>query len=302
MDVVFATCQKQPGLTPPDALLGAELERRGARVTVAPWDAISPTTGSSRVVCLRSTWDYHLRWPEFERWIGSFADRPGSLWNPPETVLWNGDKVYLRELAEAGLAVPLTHWFEPGERPDHVAILRQWGLSRAVLKPRISATAYGTYLLSPDLGLSQSDWRHFNEVGGLVQAFVPEVETQGELSLVFIDGEFSHAVRKRPARGDFRVQSDFGGRWEAVTVAASVRDFGEAVLLAASRSWLYARVDVVETSGGPILMELELIEPQLFLTPSAAVRLADGLLSRTRPADAASGMPPDRSSGVGLEQ
>jgi glutathione synthase/RimK-type ligase-like ATP-grasp enzyme len=280
MELVFATCQQQPTLTPPDALLSAELQRRGAKVTVAPWDAIAPTAGSPRVVCLRSTWDYHRRWPEFKRWIASFAPGAGSLWNPPETVLWNADKLYLRELAAAGLAVPRTRWFEPGERPDYGATLRDWGLSRGVLKPRVSATAYGTYLVSPDRRLHETEWRHLDAVGGLVQAFVPEVETHGELSLVFIDRTFSHAVRKRPARGDFRVQGDFGGSWEPGTVAASVREFGEAVLAAMSRPWLYARVDVVETPLGPVLMELELIEPQLFLTPAAASRMADALESR----------------------
>jgi glutathione synthase/RimK-type ligase-like ATP-grasp enzyme len=283
MDIVFATCHTQPDLTPPDALLRAELLRRGATVTVAPWDTITSTTDSSSVVCLRSTWDYHRRWPEFQRWIGSFARRPGALWNPPETVLWNADKLYLRELATAGVPIPLTRWLEPGERLDYGAILREWGLPRGVLKPRISATAYGTHLVSPDRHLSDSDWRHLDAVGGLLQAFVPEVETEGEASLVFIDGSFSHAVRKRPTRGDFRVQSDFGGSMEPMSAEASLREFGVAVLARVSRPWLYARVDVVETRQGPVLMELELIEPQLFLTAAAAVRLAEALESRGDP-------------------
>lgn len=278
--IVFATCQAQPDLTPADALLSAELQRRGARVTAAPWDAITPPTAAPTIVCLRSTWDYHRRWPEFQRWVSSFADRPGTLWNPAETVLWNADKLYLRELAAAGVRLPLTHWFDPGERPDCAALLRGWGLSRGVLKPRISATAYGTYVVSPEQGLTDADWRHLDEVGGLLQAFVPEIETRGEVSLIFIDGAFSHAVRKRPAQGDFRVQHDFGGSWEPAIVEPTLREFGEAVLAAVSRPWLYARVDVVETHQAPVLMELELIEPQLFLTAASAMRLADALESR----------------------
>jgi glutathione synthase/RimK-type ligase-like ATP-grasp enzyme len=113
-----------------------------------------------------------------------------------------------------------------------------------------------------------------------LQAFVPEIETQGEVSLVFIDGVFSHAVRKRPAPSDFRVQIDFGGSWEPTIVGASLREFGEGVLAAVSRPWLYARIDVVEANQGPVLMELELIEPQLFLTAAAAIRMADALESR----------------------
>jgi glutathione synthase/RimK-type ligase-like ATP-grasp enzyme len=95
-----------------------------------------------------------------------------------------------------------------------------------------------------------------------------------------VDDRFSHAVRKRPASGDFRVQGDFGGTVEEVTPSRSVRDFGGSVLAAVSRPWLYARVDLVETDRGPVLMELELIEPDLFLTPAAAARLAAALLAR----------------------
>jgi hypothetical protein len=279
MDIILATCQAQPGLTPADALLRAELEQRGASVTVAPWDVVSPAV-AGRLVCLRSTWDYHRRWPEFQRWIGNFAQRSGALWNPPATVLWNADKLYLRDLAAAGVALPPTHWFEAGVRPELPALLRDWGLSRGVLKPRISATAYGTHLVSPEMLPSDSDWRHVDAVGGLFQGFVGEIETLGEVSLIFIDGAFSHAVRKQPARGDYRVQSDFGGSWEAAVVQSPLVEFGASVLAAASRPWLYARVDVVEARGGPVLMELELIEPQLFLTPAAAERMAEALVSR----------------------
>jgi glutathione synthase/RimK-type ligase-like ATP-grasp enzyme len=281
MNIILGTCQRQPDLSPADVLLSTELQRRGATVTVAPWDAITPDTiTSSVVVCLRSTWDYHRRWPAFHRWVSSFTARPGTLWNPPETVLWNADKLYLRDLAAASVALPLTRWFEAGERPDCAALLREWDVPRGVLKPRVSATAYGTYLIAPGCQLDDSKWTHLEAVGSLFQAFVPEIETQGEVSLVFIDGAFSHAVRKQPARGDFRVQIDFGGSWAPMLAAAPLRRFGESVLAATSHPWLYARVDVVETHQGPMLMELELIEPQLFLTEAAAVRLADALMAR----------------------
>ncbi len=280
MRIVLATCRSKPALTPSDGLLAAELERAGAAVVAAPWDSITPAGEQPVTVCLRSTWDYHRRWTEFRTWVAGFGDRSGGLWNPAETVLWNADKLYLRDLGAAGIALPLTRWFEPGERLDFEAILRQWKLPRAVLKPRISATAFGTYLISAGRRLSDEEWKPLEASGGLIQAFVPEVESEGELSLVYVDREFSHAVRKRPAGGDFRVQRDFGGTVEAVPPSSGVRDFGEAVLAAVSRPWLYARVDLVEAARGPVLMELELIEPDLFLTPAAAARLAAALLLR----------------------
>jgi glutathione synthase/RimK-type ligase-like ATP-grasp enzyme len=242
-----------------------------------PWDAIDPA--GDQVVCLRSTWDYHLRWPEFRAWIAAFAERSGRLWNPPATVLWNADKLYLRELGEAGIALPRTRWFEPGQRPDCDAILREWGLSTAVLKPRVSATAFGTQRISVGQRLTGEEWPPLEALGCLLQAFVPEIQSRGELSLVYLGQEFSHAVRKRPRSGDFRVQADFGGSLEPVSPPAIVRAFGEAVLAATSRPWLYARVDLVEASDGPVLMELELIEPDLFLDAAASARLATALLA-----------------------
>jgi glutathione synthase/RimK-type ligase-like ATP-grasp enzyme len=280
MRIILATCRSKPVLTSSDALLAAELERAGATVVAAPWDTVTPAGENPVTVCLRSTWDYHRRWTEFGTWVAGFADRNGGLWNPAETVLWNADKLYLRDLSEAGIALPRTRWFEPGERPDGAAVIREWRLARAVLKPRISATAFGTYLVSAGRTLSDDEWKPLEASGGLIQAFVPEVESEGEISLVYVDGGFSHAVRKRPAGGDFRVQGDFGGTVEGVTPSRGVRGFGDAVLAAVSRPWLYARVDLVETDRGPVLMELELIEPDLFLTSAAAARMAAALLAR----------------------
>jgi glutathione synthase/RimK-type ligase-like ATP-grasp enzyme len=281
-DVLLATCRDQPQLTSNDQLLQQALEARGAVARPVPWDGIQVDGGPPTLVCLRSTWDYHRRWSEFRQWIQGFASRPGLLWNPPSTVLWNADKDYLRELSELGLPLPPTQWCEPGERPDLEAFLRQAGAGSAVLKPRVSATAYGTHLVVPGIRLDESAWAHLEEVGSLVQAFVSEI-AQGEASLIYIDGEFSHAVLKRPTPGEFRVQHDFGGRVEGLTPAASLRGLAERVLRSISFPWLYARVDVAQTSDGPVLMEVELIEPDLFLdhAPNAADRLAAALIERT---------------------
>ncbi len=278
--IVLATCQAKPSLTASDALLAGELERSGAEVVAGPWDTIAPKDVEGAVVCLRSTWDYHRRWSEFRAWIGGLAGRRAGLWNPAETVLWNADKQYLRDLGEAGIALPRTRWFEPGDRPDCAAILDEWGVTRAVLKPRVSATAFGTYRLEAGHVLTEDEWKPLEGSGGLVQAFVPEVESAGEISLIYLGGGFTHAVLKRPAPGDFRVQTDFGGTLAPMAPGPSVQAFGDRVLAAVTRPWLYARVDLIDAVGGPVLMELELIEPDLFLTPDAAGRMAAALLAR----------------------
>ena len=278
--IALATCRLFPPLTASDAVLRQALEARGAEVTVAPWEEID-AGGPDTLVCPRSTWNYHLHWPAFRRWLESFADHEGKLWNPLETLRWNADKVYLRELESAGVALPRTRWFEPGERPDPAAFLRRGNVPRAVLKPRVSGTGYSTYVMEADSRLSDEQWRPLEQVGSLLQVFVPEI-ADGEVSLIFVDGEFSHAVHKLPAAGEFRVHVEHGGRVERVTADPLLRAAADRALSAVSHPWLYARVDLVRTAGGPVLMELEMLEPDLFFTesPAAAERMADALLSR----------------------
>jgi glutathione synthase/RimK-type ligase-like ATP-grasp enzyme len=280
-DVVLATSRERPQLTANDQLLQQALVARGVQAAAVPWDQLAGAFSQPSIVCLRSTWDYHRRWPEFRQWIQSLSSRPHLLWNPPSTVLWNADKHYLRELAGSGVPLPPTRWCGPGERPKLEEFLRRTGADRAVLKPRVSATAYGTHVVERGTRLPETDWVHLDEVGSLIQAFVPEI-IEGEASLVFIDGEYSHAVLKRPMPGEFRVQHDFGGRVEKLTPAAPLRELAERVLQSISMLWLYARVDLVQTTEGPVLMELELIEPDLFFAhaPSAADRLAAALIER----------------------
>ena len=251
MRIELATCRHLPALTASDAVLRSALQARGATVSWAPWDLMQPEPGS--LVCPRSTWDYYIHWPEFREWITAVGKRPGTMWNPPETLLWNGDKIYLRELEAAGVAV---------------------------LKPRISGTAYATFVVGPGTELAAPQWRPLEQWGSLLQAFVPEI-SEGEVSLVFVAGAFSHAVLKRPAAGEFRVQNDHGGTIEPLVPGRDLVAFAERALDASGRPWIYGRVDVVQTAGGPLLMELELLEPDLFLTqaPTGAERLADALMA-----------------------
>ncbi len=276
--VILATCRHLPGLTSSDAVLARALVRHGADVSAVPWDLVDPARPEG-LVCLRSTWDYFRRWTESSQWVTTFAAGPGRLLNPAPTVLWNADKTYLRELAAAGIALPRTRWFDPGTRPDIRRFLDEAGLDRAVIKPRISGAAYGTHVVTHASTLTEAEWAPLEQAGSLLQAFVPEIAA-GELSLVFLDGRFSHAVRKIAAPGDFRVQSDFGGRVEPVDPSAGTLGFARAVLTATPRPWLYARVDIVETPAGPLLMELEILEPDLFLGSASggADRLAAALL------------------------
>lgn len=280
MDIVLATEPASPGLTASDRLLARALTARGVRVRAAPWDAIDPADSAGGLVCIRSTWDYHHRIHEFRAWVSAFGTEPARLWNPPDTVLWNLDKDYLRSLERLGVAIPETHWLPPGASPDPRALLGKTGWGHAVLKPRVSASAHGTILVTPESSLAPEDTARLSASGALLQEFIPEIRTRGEVSLMFFGGEYSHAVCKEVATGEFRVQPHLGGGARPIEASSELRSFGERVLGAVPLGWVYARVDVVHAGRGPLLMELELVEPELFfhLAPERADHLAERLV------------------------
>jgi glutathione synthase/RimK-type ligase-like ATP-grasp enzyme len=206
-------------------------------------------------VVIRSCWDYHLRIDEFLAWITHLEERGVRLVNSASLIRWNADKRYLGDLSSKGIAIPQTVWVAAGEALD-VALLceeRQW--RRAVVKPLVSASAYRTELRTDGM------------IAGpmMVQEYVQQIEDAGEWSLIYFGGVLHHAVRKRPRCGDFRVQMELGGTAEAGNPPHRVRQSGDAVLAVLSVAPVIARVDLVETDREVLLMELELIEPELFL-------------------------------------
>lgn len=282
MNVVFATCAHQPYITDDDQPLAAALGALGYRVEPEPWTDIDPNTHlAADPVVLRSTWDYHRVPTMFTAWLAAMAGSTRLL-NPPEVVADNIDKIYLQRLEQAGIAIPATQWIEKPDAAALAAVLHEQGWAQAVLKPRIAATAHGTFLIAGDRIPSDEDLAPARASGGLVQEFIPEITTGGEVSMVYAGGRFSHAVVKRARGGDFRVQKDFGGAVEVIVPSPALLAFGESVMAHVPESCAYARVDAVESAGGPLLMELELIEPELYfsMVPGSAERMARAIVDR----------------------
>lgn len=282
-DVALVTYAELPDLNPDDHPLRDALLARGARPHAVRWD---DRVDWSRfdVVVLRSCWDYHRRTDEFRAWLADRERAATPLWNPVPVVRWNLDKAYLRDLRAAGSAVPDTIWIEPGRAPNLAELVAAQPWPRAVVKPRISLSAHDTWV-TDRRGAARDQERFAGLVadrGALVQEFVPEVTRDGELSLVYIAGRFSHAVRKRAGADDFRVQHQYGGWAEPVAASAVARRGAAQALDALPGPWLYARVDGVEREGRLLVMELEAIEPELFLvwSPRAADRFAAAILER----------------------
>lgn len=285
MEVIFATCAQQPLATDDDQVLANALKARGVNVVPVPWTELDPyAVVDAPPILLRSTWDYHRVPTLFISWLQALQYAGRIVWNDPAIARGNVDKIYLKTLQDGGVAIPRTRWID---MIDNAAIDRAMddeGWSRAVVKPRIAATAYGTFLVERGHALSIDDLAPARNSGALLQEAAPEVIDRGEVSLIYFDGAFSHAVLKRARDGDFRVQKDFGGHVERVTPSSELLAFGSRVI-EKNAGCLYARVDAVETARGPLLMELELIEPELYFlnAPESAARLAQLLVDRIHP-------------------
>ena len=283
MTIVFATCDHQPLIAEDDVPLAEALRARRVDVVPIPWTEIDPLAViDAPPVLLRSTWDYHRVPTLFASWLDAMTDSGRPMWNPANVARSNIDKIYLRSLAASGIAVPKTRWLDRVDDSSIAEVLQEEGWDRAVLKPRIGATAHGMFVVTPGIGLSDADLMPARASGALVQAFVPEIESRGEISLVYAGGAFSHAVSKHAQPGEFRVQKDFGGSVVPLQPGADLLAFAARVMRDVPDTWLYARVDVVETNLGPLLIELELIEPELYLTivDASSHGLADTIVDK----------------------
>ena len=276
--IALATCRRLADLHADDRLLAAELEQAGFATRPLVWDDSEQRLDDVSAVIVRTCWDYHFRPQQFLAWAQELGSHGVQLFNPVATLLWNLDKRYLRELELAGVAIPETAWFEPRASAVLGNVMQDCGWNTAVLKPTVSATAWNTFLVTQATARAlQGKFKEMLASGAvMLQRFVENITTSGEWSFIFFDRQFSHAILKRPRGGDFRVQTEFGGTLECdIIPPGALIEQAQAILRHVSVPWLYARVDAVEVSGHLCLMEIELIEPALFLNSSpVAARFA----------------------------
>lgn len=285
--VALATCAQLPELWTDDQVLLAALREMGAEVESPVWDSPRADWSAYDLVVIRSTWDYWHRRSEYLEWTRAVA-AASRLCNPPDVVEWNTHKGYLRDLAAAGVPVVPTAWFTAGTRVDLSAVQAQRGWSDIVVKPAVSAGAEDTLRLA-DVGavaLQELADRVSPTRDVMVQPYVEAVDTTGERSLLYINGELAHAVRRPPY-----LSAGLFADSELTEPAADEAAVAERVLRAVPGQGplLYARVDLVrDAEGDPMLMEVELVEPQLFfaLSPGTTERMAHAVLSRAAEARA----------------
>ena len=246
-----------------------------------PWDGPPNAFAGADAVVLRSTWGYYRALKAFRDWTEAMAAAT-RLFNPISLVRWNLRKDYVGKLAAAGVHVPQSYVVAC----DTAAIERlfaETGWARAVVKPASGASGYSVELVERAT-LAQQVAALSDEArasGVVVQEFLPEI-AEGEVSMVYFDGVFSHAIRKRPPPGEFRSNSRYGPTRSAEKPPRDVAEQGAACLRALPEMPLYARVDGVVRNSQLIVIEVEVLEPALFMEfdPPSAERFADATLRR----------------------
>ena len=276
-----------------DVLLAYQtaLAETGLTILNAPWSA-TPLPEADLVTPLVA-WGYHNKPDAFVRAVSGMAVNGANLANPAALIRWNVDKAYLKDMAEAGLSCVPTLYADQLSEAVITAARADFGVTDLVLKPRISAGAKQTIVWrNAGMPMADPDARIDDEGRSvtaplenlMIQPFLPAIQSEGEWSVIFLGGAFSHAVLKTPKSGDFRSQPDYQAHLRAQDPPADVLETAADIInWIGADSLTYGRVDLVRgLDGRPCLMELELIEPDLYLpyAPEAKARFAKAFSDR----------------------
>lgn len=278
--ITLATCLTWPALSRSDERLAHVLEARGHCVIAAPWNGPFEPFRDAAAVVIRSCWDYHDAPDRFRDWLGRLD--PARTFNRPDLIIWNLSKAHVLDLAQQGARTPRT--VQATAEPAAVAAaLSLLGIHEGVIKPLFGASGFGVERVrrgrEADALARAGARKKLDRV--LVQEFVQGIAA-GEQAGVFFDGVFSHGLCRTAAHGEFRINTQYGGRVDAMDIAPEVVHQMQAVLRLLPGSALYCRVDGVVQGREFVLMEVEVNEPGLGLdlAQGSAERFADALLRR----------------------
>jgi len=257
------------------------LEKLNLKVGRLSWDDTTFNWETTKYLLFRSTWDYYNRYSEFSNWLNKVSKKT-TLLNSENTIRWNIDKHYLLDLEKKGINVCKSYFIETSETKSLQKLATDYQLTEFVLKPCISGSGRHTYKINKNNILKYEDV--FSELiateAMIIQPFQYNIVTKGEISLIIMNGKFTHAVLKITKKGDFRVQDRFGGTVNDYSPSQIEIDFAENVVKTCKELPIYARVDIFTDNNGKLaIAELELIEPELWFrhNPKAADELAKGI-------------------------
>lgn len=268
------------------------LRARGHSVDSVPWTDERELSSYDLVLPL-VVWGYHLQYADWLRFLDGVQTERMDIVNPPELLRWNSDKAYLKELAAKGVPTVETIEVEQLCEAELEQAAEVFGTAELVVKPPVSASATGTHRIRVGDEIPESE----RGQRMMIQPFLRSIATEGEYAVILFDGAYSHTVVKRPKSGDFRVQPHLGGMTEPCDPPEGSIELAEWALAAAPANAVYARVDIVRGNDGELqIMELELIEPALFLdvAPHGEQAFANAVIAAAE--QAKSGIPSRKAS------
>jgi hypothetical protein len=278
----FLSMDSLDGFQTSDHLLAAPMAVAGWRVAEVSWRDPHVDWARFEAVVVRTPWDYVTDVTAFIAVLEAIDRAPTRLANDRALMVWNLDKTYLRALTARGVPIVPTLWADTYDAAQTAHAFAHFDTDEIVVKPVVAAGACDTFRLDRATLAREQDAlaTTFAARPHMIQPFVETVITSGEISLFYFGGRYSHAIRKVPKSGDFRVQEEHGGILTALMPDPVVRSAGDAVMQALDATPLYARVDLVWWQGAPVLIECELVEPSLYLDFAAAApqRFVDAFL------------------------
>tara|TARA_B100000497_G_C7649564_1_gene390724 strand:- start:214 stop:1065 length:852 start_codon:yes stop_codon:yes gene_type:complete len=262
MKIAIATCNKVPTLTDSEKLLITLYSQKGIIATPEVWDNPNVKWEAYEVVIIRSVWDYHLYAQLFLNWLNLLKSKGVMVLNDVNLIKENHNKFYLKNLAAKGVSIVPTYYIPSGQPLE----MEELDWDKMVIKPAISASSYRTKLFKneefEEIKNEYEEWLKTSDY--LIQKFIPEIQSFGELSIIFFNRKYSHTILKTATSNEFRVQSDFGGKSQFYEPTNRIIETAERIISMQRGDLLYARIDGTIINEKFVLMEAELIEPELF--------------------------------------
>lgn len=284
--IAFVTSEADPNLISDDRLAIEPLQNLGIEVEILVWD--NPANKLEHLdyldgIVFRSCWNYHRKYDQFTDWLNRLRSRHVPFFNSIDINLWNLSKKYLLDLELSGVSVPETVFIPAGTLGETTLSfdLSNIHSEKVVVKPAVSLNGEDTYLIDKSdtdtILLRSSEINKTRDL--LLQQFIPEVQTGGELSLIFFNKKFSHAIQKTARSGEFRIHEEHGGSRTPYIPTESVLKFANDVVSLITDEMLFCRVDLVQSSEKIYLIELEILDPMLFLgmDSGAPARFAEAI-------------------------
>ena len=267
-----------------DDLVKPHLAKLGWTVDDVCWRDQTVDYSQYDVVVVRSTWDYQAFAEQFMQTLLRIEVSGARLENSFKLMKWNVSKSYLKDLESHGVPILPSIWLSSFDSASIHNAFSHFEASEIIIKPLVSANADFTYRLSKDdfRKKEQAIKKELDTREIMIQAFEKTILDKGEFSLFYFDGEYSHAINKMPANGDFRVQEEHGGQLRSIEPSAAMLSLAQKTLAALPDKALYARIDMLQTDKGLAIIEVELIEPSLYfnMDKASSKRFADAISKR----------------------